>query len=181
MLFYCYGYLHPIQLRPQGQRCVKSIYTRYSCIPCFHRRGLRTSQLNRLGFNSIEILASHQEKDPEKSTSSKFFALETNGDVLKLGAVVTGCSFLCYLLLQHVFQLSEQTAGLVTTGLLSVFGMGIWTLSYFARVANKEMTYVQQLKDYEDKVLQKRLDELSETELQSLLDELKEKPPGITK
>ena len=37
--------------------------------------------------------------------------------------------------------------------------------SYVFRVANKDMTYAQQLKDYEDAVIQKRFEELSEEEV----------------
>ncbi|GJQ13209.1 hypothetical protein GpartN1_g5000.t1 [Galdieria partita] len=182
MFVYCYGYLqHSIQLRSQ-LTVVKSIYMRDICIRCSYRRTLSvSSQPIPLWLSCIETRACQQERDFHKSTNSKLLALETNGDVLKLGTFVTASSLLCYLVLLQVFQLSEQTAGLVTTGLLSLFGMGIWTLSYFVRVANKEMTYVQQLREYEDKVLQKRLDELSETELQTLIDELKEKPSNISK
>jgi len=125
-------------------------------------------------LNKLDLRASQQKKD---SKNSKLFAFETNGDVLKFGVLVSSSCLFCYWLLLQVFRVSEQTAGLVTTGLLTVFGMGLWTFSYFSRVANKEMTYVQQLREYEDKVLQRRLDELSETELQALLDELQEKPP----
>lgn len=47
--------------------------------------------------------------------------------------------------------------------------------SYVARVANKDMTYVKQLKDYEDAVMQKRLEELPEAELEKMMDELDKK------
>lgn len=39
-------------------------------------------------------------------------------------------------------------------------GIILWTTTYVFRVANKDMTYVKQLKDYEDAVLRKRLEEL---------------------
>lgn len=39
-------------------------------------------------------------------------------------------------------------------------GIIFWTFSYVFRVANKDMTYVKQLKEYEDAVLRKRLEEL---------------------
>ena len=39
--------------------------------------------------------------------------------------------------------------------------------SYVFRVANKDMTYAQQLKDYENAVIQKRFEELSEEEVRS--------------
>ena len=47
-----------------------------------------------------------------------------------------------------------------------------WTGSYIFRVATKQMTYTQQLKDYEDAVLQKRLEELTPEELAKLQAEI---------
>ena len=47
-----------------------------------------------------------------------------------------------------------------------------WVLTYLTRVFSKKMTYNQQLKDYEDAVLQKRLDEMSDEELAQLQAEL---------
>jgi hypothetical protein len=46
----------------------------------------------------------------------------------------------------------------------------LWASSYLFRVANKGMTYAKQLKDYDDAVLQKRLEELSEGEVAALLE-----------
>ena len=42
-----------------------------------------------------------------------------------------------------------------------VLGLSLaWVASYVLRVMNKDMTYVKQLKDYEDAVMAKRLEEL---------------------
>lgn len=48
----------------------------------------------------------------------------------------------------------------------------VWTGTYFTRVVGKKMTYNQQLKDYEDAVLQKRLDEMSPEEIAALQAEI---------
>ena len=53
-----------------------------------------------------------------------------------------------------------------------VGGLLGWVLTYLTRVFSQKMTYNQQLKDYEDAVLQKRLDEMSEEELAQLQAEL---------
>ena len=55
----------------------------------------------------------------------------------------------------------------------------LWTGSYVFRVANKDMTYAQQLRDYENAVIQKRFEELSEEEVDALMGEIytKDKPP----
>ena len=44
--------------------------------------------------------------------------------------------------------------------------------SYVFRVANKDMTYAQQLRDYENAVIQKRFEELSEEEVDSIMGEI---------
>ncbi|CAM9592799.1 unnamed protein product, partial [Chrysoparadoxa australica] len=40
-----------------------------------------------------------------------------------------------------------------------------WVATYFYRVATKNMTYAQQLRDYEQAVIQKRFEELQEDEV----------------
>ena len=50
----------------------------------------------------------------------------------------------------------------------------VWTGTYFTRVVGKKMTYNQQLKDYEDAVLQKRLDEMSPEEIAALQAEIEQ-------
>jgi len=53
-----------------------------------------------------------------------------------------------------------------------------WTASYVFRVANKDMTYAQQLRDYENAVIQKRFEELSEEEVGALMGEIYPEKPG---
>lgn len=74
--------------------------------------------------------------------------------------------------------LALSLAGLdgISAGIWSqvIFTGGLvgWVLTYLTRVFSKKMTYNQQLKDYEDAVLQKRLDEMSDEELVQLQAEL---------
>lgn len=61
---------------------------------------------------------------------------------------------------------------------LLVFVLGLtlaWTGSYVFRVAKKDMTYVKQLKDYEEAVMAKRLEEMPEAELEAMMEELEGK------
>jgi Protein of unknown function (DUF3007)/GntP family permease len=60
-----------------------------------------------------------------------------------------------------------QTAGIWAEAVL-VLGMVGWLLSYILRVATGKMTYQQQRQDYEDAVLQQKLDEMSPEELTKL-------------
>eukprot|EP00775_Hariotina_reticulata_P008579 gene8579-8761_t len=46
-----------------------------------------------------------------------------------------------------------------------------WVSTYLWRVANKKMTYAQQLEMYEEAVMKKRLDEMTEAELTRLMQE----------
>ena len=54
----------------------------------------------------------------------------------------------------------------------------VWVLSYVFRAATGTMTYNQQLDDYEDAVLQKRLEEMSSDELATLQAKLDETSTG---
>ena len=52
--------------------------------------------------------------------------------------------------------------------MLLVLGLVGWTSTYLFRVANKKMTYNQQLKNYEDAVLKKYIEEMTPEELEEL-------------
>ncbi|KAG0463364.1 hypothetical protein HPP92_019433 [Vanilla planifolia] len=59
--------------------------------------------------------------------------------------------------------------------LVMVLGLTVgWISTYIFRVSNKDMTYAQQLRDYESKVLEKRLESLSEADLEALLEQVDE-------
>lgn len=68
---------------------------------------------------------------------------------------------------------NSLTAGIWSQVLL-VAGLVGWTLTYVLRVLSKNMTYNQQLKDYEEAVLQKRLEEMSPEELAQLQAEVEQ-------
>ena len=91
-------------------------------------------------------------------------------DALGIALGVFIAAGLVYVALQ-VFGLDGINAGIWTqTGLVVVL-VG-WSLTYLFRVGSKNMTYNQQLKDYEDAVLQKRLEEMSPEELAKLQEEI---------
>lgn len=77
-----------------------------------------------------------------------------------------------YLLLQ-VAGLDSLEAGIWSQVLL-VGGLIGWLLSYLFRVVTKNMTYNQQMKDYEDAVLHKRLEEMTPEELAQLQAEIEQ-------
>jgi hypothetical protein len=74
-------------------------------------------------------------------------------------------------LLLLVAGLDSLEAGIWSQVFL-VGGLVGWLLTYLFRVGTKRMTYNQQMKDYEEAVLQKRLEELTPEELAQLQAEI---------
>jgi hypothetical protein len=93
-------------------------------------------------------------------------------DVIGIGFGVFIAGGVAYLALQGV-GMDNANAGIWSQVLL-VGGLIGWLVSYLTRVLSKNMTYNQQLKDYEDAVLQKRLDEMTPEELAKLQAEIEQ-------
>ena len=93
-------------------------------------------------------------------------------DVITISLGIFAAGGLIYLVFKAV-GFDGLSAGVWSQALL-VIGVVGWTLTYLFRVANKNMTYNQQIKDYEDAVLQKRLEEMTPEELQKLQQEIEE-------
>ena len=89
---------------------------------------------------------------------------------ISIGIFVVGG--LLYLVLQ-VVGINSMDAGVWTQAFL-VIGLVGWLLSYLFRVSNSDMTYNQQLKDYEEAVMQKRLEEMTPEELAQLQAEVEQ-------
>jgi len=89
---------------------------------------------------------------------------------ITLGVFVFGG--LTYVVLQ-VAGVDGQQAG-IWTQLLLVVGLLGWISTYLFRVGNKNMTYNQQLKDYEEAVLTKRLEEMTPEQLAKLQAEVEQ-------
>ncbi len=93
-------------------------------------------------------------------------------DALGIALGVFVAAGLVYVALQ-IFGLDSINAGIWTQTVL-VIGLIGWSLTYLLRVGNKNMTYNQQLKDYEEAVMQKRLEEMSPEELAQLQQEIEQ-------
>ncbi|WOL17113.1 hypothetical protein Cni_G25902 [Canna indica] len=97
----------------------------------------------------------------------------TRKDVLLIGLGVTLAGVGLKSGLEFVGVDSLQAGNVVQ--LFIVLGLTIgWVSTYMFRVANKDMTYAQQLRDYEKKVMEKRLEGLTEAELEALLEQVEE-------
>ena len=93
-------------------------------------------------------------------------------DVIVIGIVVFAIGGAGYLGLQ-LAGVDSINAG-IWSQLVLVGIILAWSFSYVFRVATKKMTYTQQLKDYEEAVLQKRLDELTPEELAKIQAEIEQ-------
>lgn len=99
-------------------------------------------------------------------------------DVIGIGIGV----FVAGGLLYWVFQWSgfdSINAGIWSQAIL-VGGLVVWLITYLLRAFTQTMTYNQQLKDYEEAVIEKRLAEMTPEQLQQLQDEVEretQQPP----
>lgn len=91
-------------------------------------------------------------------------------DVITISLGIFAGGGLLYIVFQAI-GLDGLSAGVWSQALLVIVVLA-WTATYLFRVANKDMTYNQQLKDYEDAVLQKRLEEMTPEELEKLQQEI---------
>lgn len=93
-------------------------------------------------------------------------------DAIGIGIGVFAAGGIAYLILQAI-GLESVNAGIWSQVLLVASLVG-WLLSYLFRVLTQSMTYNQQVKDYEDAVLQKRLEEMTPEELAQLQTEVEQ-------
>ncbi|MBD2104360.1 DUF3007 family protein [Leptolyngbya sp. FACHB-261] len=91
-------------------------------------------------------------------------------DVLTIGLVAFLAGGGIYLAFRQ-FGLDSQDAGIWSQVLL-VVGLVAYLSTYLLRAVSHKMTYNQQLKDYEEAVLAKRLAEMSPEELAQLQTEV---------
>ena len=89
---------------------------------------------------------------------------------ISLGVFVLGGALYVGL---NLAGLDGLSAGVWSQVVLVLVLLG-WTATYLTRVLGKNMTYDRQLQDYEDAVLQKRLDEMSPEELAALQAEVEQ-------
>lgn len=157
----------------------------FSCT-CLSRRSARLSFASVKGNTTRRatgIRMAAEDDKPSKppidrgdgrATSGMFgIRLQTNGDVIKFGIAAIAIAYAIKSVFQ-VFGASDLLAGQLTTGFVSVFALLAWVSTYVFRVGTKGMTYAQQLRDYENQVIKKRYEELTEEELAALSEELED-------
>lgn len=93
-------------------------------------------------------------------------------DVILIGLGVFAAGGIVYVALTRL-GLADLDAGIWTQAILTVGLLG-WLVTYLFRAVTQNMTYNQQLRDYEDAVLQRRLDAMTPEELAALQAELEQ-------
>ena len=93
-------------------------------------------------------------------------------DAIGIGIGIFAAGGILYFVLQ-VVGVNGVEAGIWTQAVL-VGGLVGWLLTYLFRVTNSNMTYNQQLKDYEEAVIQQRLEEMTPEELAQLQAEVEQ-------
>jgi hypothetical protein len=93
-------------------------------------------------------------------------------DAIGIGIAIFATGGVIYLILQ-LAGIDTIKAGVWTQAIL-VFGLIGWLVTYLYRVLSQNMTYNQQRKDYEDKLLRKRLEEMTPEELEQLQAEIEQ-------
>jgi hypothetical protein len=107
-----------------------------------------------------------------KSSLPVFLDPGTKGGVVVLSIVLFILPILAYNIAVGPMQMDEITVGRNIGVGFSVITMLLWGSTYIFRVATKDMTYAKQLKDYEDAVIAKRLEELDDDEVQALVEDI---------
>jgi len=113
--------------------------------------------------------------DDESSKSSNLpFWLDPNtrGGAIVLSLILFIVPFIAYSVATGPFAVDEVEAGKWIGVGFTAGASFLWVFTYIFRVATKDMTYAKQLKDYENAVIAKRLEELDDDEIQALVEEI---------
>jgi hypothetical protein len=149
------------------------------------RRGLSVSR--KSPSSSGEILVSHprlkmteSNEDIEVSQAEGFdpkawINPNTRGGVIVWSVILTILPVLFYDYIVGNGMDPDKAGPYVGVGFVALSMVG-WALTYIFRVATKDMTYATQLRDYENAVLEKRLEELADDEINALMEEIESEP-----
>jgi len=121
--------------------------------------------------NSLHLSSSDENASPENKLPM-LLDPGTKGGALFLSLVLFIIPFIVYNVATLGFGVDEVEAGRDIGVGFTVITSLAWASTYIFRVATKDMTYAKQLKDYENAVIAKRLEELDEDEVQALVEDI---------
>ncbi|GAB5362607.1 hypothetical protein AAMO2058_000812200 [Amorphochlora amoebiformis] len=131
---------------------------------------LRRSAANKMLIRAEPNAAGQVEKQQqeEKNRLPWWLDVGTQGGALTVPTMTLIFPLsMCYGL--QAMGIPFERAGPISSFIYLFGGMMLWTFSYLYRVATKSMTYTQQLKNYEDAVMMKRLEAMSDDEIEEML------------
>jgi len=141
-----------------------------------HRGAELTSVLGRMHSSRNSFLQAGLKMSVDnKATKSKIPMLldpGTKGGALFISLLLFLAPVLGYEVVTIGFGIDGIEAGKWIGVGFTFFVCVAWVGSYVFRVATKDMTYAKQLKDYENAVIAKRLEELDEDEVQALIEDI---------
>jgi len=120
----------------------------------------------------LNLAADESSGGAKKSNLPMVLDPGTNGGVLFYSSLLIVVPFTGYVISTNFFGLDSIELGKWIGIVFSALLMVIWVSTYIFRVATKDMTYAKQLKDYENAVIAKRLEELDEDEVQALVEDI---------
>ena len=112
-----------------------------------------------------------QEISDQPTGLAAWFSLNTRGGAITWSVILTIIPTAVYFYLVSAGY-EDTKVGAYVGAIFVLLTNLLWASTYIFRVATKDMTYAQQLRDYENAVLQKRLDELADDEIQALMEEI---------
>lgn len=165
----------------EGANCFTAPYNR---LAVNHKSSLSKNVLNKEmpksffhskpSRDSALQVSTNEGKGDEKLVEfdiSAWLNINTRGGVLVWCAILIVIPVAAYAYFVST-GLEETTVGAYVGALFVLLTMVAWASTYIFRVATKDMTYAKQLRDYENAVLQKRLEELADDEIDALMREI---------
>eukprot|EP00877_Chromochloris_zofingiensis_P007073 jgi/Chrzof1/2619/Cz11g22200.t1 len=116
-------------------------------------------------------LVAHAEPEADKKVEYNTEFGYSRKDIFLIGGGLIGLGYVMY----YGLQAAGMDAGMAGNWVQLIIFLGIcvgWVSTYVYRVATKQMTYVKQLEQYEEAVMRKRMEEMTDAEVQQLLEEI---------
>lgn len=161
--------------------CITSAFTEAfspSCTSKSHAKLLKPSAISipslEFKYSNTVMYMNINENSSSTAKSNLPMLLDpgTKGGALFLSLVL----FIVPIMFYEIITLGLGVDGIEAGKWIGVgftaFTTVLWVGSYIFRVATKDMTYAKQLKDYENAVIAKRLEELDEDEIQALVEDI---------
>lgn len=124
-------------------------------------------------YNTLQQLSMSKGVEDDKDRNFKFLLdPDTKGGALFLSLILFALPVILYNIITNFFGLDDIDTGKWIGVIFTVVISLGWVGTYIFRVATKDMTYAKQLKDYENAVIAKRLEELDDDEVQALVEEV---------